>query len=131
MQNVDPYSFMSITQAAVVRKLAEAGEESSFFRGLVEQIAETLRTMPRTYEQDGKGDQAIVYVHLFTSGGDWWITELDKLPGQHQAFGLVDLGYGPELGYVSIPEVVRVGAELDLHFHPTTLAEVRKKHDGT
>ena len=45
---------------------------------------------------------------------------------QHQAFGLADLGMGAELGYISIVELLENGAELDLHFVPRTLEQIKK-----
>jgi len=57
---------------------------------------------------------------------DWYITEKDMGDEQIQAFGLADLGMGfPELGYISIEELVENGVELDLHWTPKTLAEVK------
>jgi hypothetical protein len=91
--------------------------------------------MPATYGQDGKGDQAVVYLHYFIGGCDWWITERDAGSpddppdtGQAQAFGLVDLGMGPELGYISLVEVLTAGAELDFHWQPKTLAEIQGRN---
>lgn len=48
---------------------------------------------------------------------------------QLQAFGLADLGYGGELGYISIVELLECGAELDLHWTPQTLAEVKRENE--
>jgi Protein of unknown function (DUF2958) len=82
-----------------------------------------------TYEQDGLGDDAVVHMHYFLNGSDWWITELDVEDKVSQAFGLVQLdSYQPELGYISIAELVSnsVGAELDLHWTPKTLLQVRE-----
>lgn len=81
---------------------------------------------PKTYEQDGKGDQAIAYLHYFTSNGDFYITEKDIDDGVTQAFGLASIGDSyPELGYISITELVKNGAEIDLHFEPKTLGEIK------
>jgi len=45
--------------------------------------------------------------------------------GQVQAFGIADLGIGfRELGYISIPELLENGAELDLYFQPKTIGEL-------
>lgn len=106
------------------------GEESEFFKTLLVKLAEQIDNMPKTYEQDGKGDQAIVHLHYFLGGMDWYITEKDKGDGsddtrQIQAFGLADLGYGGELGYISIEELVENNVELDLYWTPKTLAEVK------
>lgn len=109
------------------------GEEGDFMANKVAEISERIATMPKTYEQDGKGDAAIVSLHYFAGGqANWWITEKDTEtydePGQYQAFGLADLfGDGGELGYISIVELLTNGAELDLYFTPRTLGEVRGK----
>lgn len=102
------------------------GEEANYFLEVYSKLAELINTMPKTYEQDGLGDQAIVYLHYFKGGMDWYITERDIEEDQLQAFGLADLGYGGELGYISVKELIENGVELDLHFDPTTLAAVRK-----
>jgi len=102
------------------------GEEAEFFKTMFVKLAERLNTMPKTYEQDGKGDDAVVYLHYFMGNMDWYITEKDMEDEQHQAFGLADLGMGyPELGYISIEEITGAGAELDLYWTPKTLAEVK------
>lgn len=98
------------------------GEEGAYFRERFAAVAATVAAMPVTYAQDGLGDQAVVHLHYFTSGADWYLTERDVEPVQLQAFGLADLGHGGELGYISIVELLQHGAELDLHFRPQTLA---------
>jgi len=104
------------------------GEEGEFFKTLFVELAERINTMPKTYEQDGKGDEAIVYLHYFRGNMDWYITEKDMGDEQIQAFGLADLGMGfPELGYISIEELVQNGIELDLYWTPKTLAEVKSQ----
>ena len=40
---------------------------------------------------------------------------------QLQAYGLVNLGYGGELGYISIDELIGNNVELDLYFEPTEI----------
>jgi hypothetical protein len=37
--------------------------------------------------------------------------------------GAANLGYGAELGYISLPELLAAGAELDLHFTPRPLTQ--------
>jgi hypothetical protein len=105
-------------------------EEWEFFADKIIEYAERIDTMSKTYEQDGKGDDAIVYLHYFMGGFDWWITEKDKdwTPGDYdQAYGLAKFpGNSPDLGYISIKEITEAGAELDLHWTPKPLKEVRK-----
>jgi hypothetical protein len=100
-------------------------EERSFFFDKFEELATTFKNMPKTYEQDGKGDQAVAYLHYFTSSRDFYITEKDMEDEQHQAFGLVVTSEGSELGYISLIELAEFGAELDLHFEPTTIGDIK------
>jgi hypothetical protein len=115
---------------------AMRGEERQWFADKLGELARIVETMPATYGQDGKGDKAIAYLHYFAGGqASWWITEKDlgspqdPIPGQQlQAFGLADLfGDGGEVGYISIAEILENGGELDLHFAPKTLGEIRGK----
>ena len=106
------------------------GEEGEFFKTLFVKLAETITNMPVTYKTDGQGNDAIVHLHYFRGNMNWYITEKDMGDGdgdeQIQAFGLADLGMGyPELGYISIEELVSNGVELDLYWTPKTLAEVK------
>jgi len=121
--------FIGKSQLSAIGDACQSEEKQYFFDKLVE-MAGIINAMPKTYEQDGKGDQAIAYLHYFRGGMDWYITERDMEtadgPGQHQAFGLADLGDGGELGYISIVELLANGIELDLHFAPKTLAQIRQ-----
>jgi hypothetical protein len=105
------------------------GEERKWFFDKILDLHRLITTMPKTYGQDGKGDQAVVYLHYFAGGqANAWITERDMEPEQHQAFGLADLfGDGGELGYISLGEWLGNNAELDFHFTPCTLGELRQK----
>jgi hypothetical protein len=126
--------FMGKGQLATMVEHARTSEEKVFFIGKLVEMAALVAAMPKTYDLDGKGDEALVTLHYFAGGSaNWYITEKDasaaegEEPGHHQAFGLADLGYGPELGYISIPELLEAGAELDLHFTPKTLGELKAK----
>lgn len=103
---------------------AMKGEEGRFFIDKAKVLAQLIEGMAKTYEQDGKGDDATAYLHYFKGSGDWYITEKDASgKGTEQAFGLADLGQGGELGYISIDELVRNNVELDLHFQPKPLSQ--------
>ena len=94
------------------------------------EIAAAIRHMPKTYEQDGMGEKAMAHLHYFIGGCDWYITErdvgCDGDEAQHQAFGMASMGYEPEMGYISIAELIENGVELDLYFTPRTIAECRQ-----
>lgn len=89
-------------------------------------MADKIAAMPSTYQQDALGDDAVVHLHYFIGRCDWYITEKDKLSVQDQAFGMAVLGYGGELGYISLAEITSCHAELDLHWTPVTLAQLKK-----
>src|SRR5262245_56368013 len=96
-------------------------EEGQWFMDKLCEMRDRIEAMPKSYETDGQGDQAVAHLHYFLGGCDWWITERDidtDGEGQIQAFGVVNLGYGPELGYINLLEVMEAGAEIDLHFEP-------------
>ncbi|HPS08875.1 MAG TPA: hypothetical protein PLG22_15200 [Kiritimatiellia bacterium] len=104
------------------------GEEGDAFIEIIDRIHATWQAMPKTYESTAKGRAALAHLHYFIGGCDWWIVEKDADPdhaGQVQAFGIADLGMGAELGYISIPELLENGAELDLYYtDPKTIGEL-------
>ncbi len=91
---------------------------------------EILNKIPKLYEQEGKGEKAIVYVKFFCPWNDWswYATEFD---GEDTFFGLVK-GHETELGYFTLSEIEKckgplgMKIERDKYFKPQTLEEVRK-----
>jgi hypothetical protein len=68
-----------------------------------------------------------MHLHNYSIGNcNWYITEKDSEKEQVQAFGLADLGYGPEYGYISIEELLENGVMLDFHYESRTVAEQMK-----
>lgn len=122
--------FMSASQMGAVKE-GMRGEEAQFFFDKAVELAGIVSTMPQTYDQDGKGDAAVAYLHYFRGAGDWYITEKDMAgTGTEQAFGWADLGSGGELGYISIAELVGAGVELDFHFEPKTIGKIKGVPDS-
>ena len=105
------------------------GEERQYFSDKMRELEQVIANMPQTYQTEGQGDNALVTLHYFRGNADWYIIEKDSDPdgeGQIQAFGLADLGMGePELGYINIHELVQAGVEMDYHFEPRTLRELK------
>jgi hypothetical protein len=124
--------FIAPNQLSVIGDLCRGEEKEFFFRKMVE-LASLIVAMPKTYEQSHLGDEAIVSLHYFKDGMDFFITEKDvgegeADPPQLQAFGLADLfGDGGEMGYISIVELLENNLELDLYFTPCKLGELRVK----
>jgi len=124
--------FIGVSQLEVMVKNTK-GEEGQFFIDMIRDLADLLRTMPKTYEQDGKGDDAEVYLHYFKGGSDWYITERDKEDEQLQAFGYAILNgdkQNAELGYINISELIKYGVELDLYWDKKTLGRIKGNSDG-
>jgi len=119
--------WMPTGQFRVVMENARFSGEREYFRDLVVSLAQTIRDMPVTGDQDGMGDDAVAYLHYFVGGFDFYITEKDVDGGVMQAFGLISSDC-VELGYISITEIIAAGAELDFNFAPTTVGALYTKH---
>ena len=117
--------FIPVQQRSVIIECLD-GEEREFFLNKMIELQETIQAMPVTYQQDGMGDNAIAHLHYFSGGQNWYITEKDmEGDGTIQAFGMADLGFGSEMGYIGIAELVQINIiELDLHWQKKTLAEI-------
>lgn len=125
--------FVSRQQFLVMEELSRTSEEKEFFQEKLLEYANRIAGMAKSYEQDGKGEEAVVFLHYFHGGSDWYITEKDQDGGVQQAFGYAVLNgdeQNAELGYISIEEMTGLGVELDLHFDPRTLGEVKRKRAG-
>jgi hypothetical protein len=108
---------------------AMRGEEKQFFFDKVVELEKHIKAMPKTYDQDGLGDKAVAYLHYFKGNGDWYITERDMEDEQLQAYGLANLGYGGEMGYISIVELIKNNVELDLYWTPKTIRVIKGGKD--
>ncbi|MHB1752175.1 MAG: hypothetical protein ACYCTF_05690 [Acidiferrobacter sp.] len=116
--------FVSKSQMRAIWDLCRAGEEKAYFKQKVMDLARLIKSMPKMYDQDGSGMEAVAYLHYFTAGFDWYVTEKDMTgDGTSQAFGLAVV-FECELGYISIREIVANGAELDLYFTPAPLSRL-------
>ena len=101
------------------------GEEGQFFIDKLVETTQFIQSMPKTGEQEDS-DDPIAYLHYFTGGFNWYISEKDMLPEQHQAYGLADMGY-PEYGYIPITELIENNVELDLHFKPESMKVLKQR----
>jgi hypothetical protein len=136
LERIRPW--LGTSQAAFVADLMRRSEERDFFIGKMIELEGIITTMPSTRGQDGLGDQAIVYLHYFMGGYDAWITEKDigdpdDLPEefQNQMFGFSRYGLRDpsRLGYISLPEIRSGVVELDFHWTPTTVGDIRRSKE--
>ncbi len=120
--------FLPKNQLAIIRKCLD-GEEREFFIKKMDEMKAVIQAMPVTYEQSELGDEAVAHLHYFMGGMDWYITEKDvEGDGTIQAYGMADLGYGPECGYICIKEIIESVhyIDLDLHWQPKKLSDIKK-----
>lgn len=120
--------FLSREQAKVMRTLMD-GEEGPYFQDKAREMAGIILGMPKTYETSNNPDPTI-YLHYFNGGSDWYIFERDMYAEQHQAYCYACLnGWydSAEIGMVSIEELRESGVELDLHWKPRPLSEIKEE----
>jgi hypothetical protein len=95
--------------------------------------AQSRERLPKLYTGEHLGLQALAQVKFFTPDASWtwYASEFD---GGDIFFGLV-VGFEIELGYFSLSELLEVRGQLglpverDRFFKPTTLAELKAKHE--
>jgi len=88
------------------------------------------QSIPKLYEQENKGEEAIAHIKLFDpcSNWTWYVTEFD---GVDEFFGLVR-GFETELGYFSLKELqeyegpLGIGIERDIWFNPCSLKDIKR-----
>lgn len=117
--------FIGESQMMAIADICQGEERQGMFAILLD-LSETVLRMPKTYDTQEQSDP-IVHLHYFMCNMDWHITEKDAMEEQHQAFGMADLGDGGELGYISIEEITASGVQIDLHWTPCKLSEVKQQ----
>lgn len=114
-----------------------------YYIGILQRFQKTFEQMPKTYDTEpqvpegltdeeasdyirAQAGEAMVYLHYFAGGCDWWITEKDRCPEQFQAFGVASLnGWQPEFGYISLEELADIMVvNLDFDWQPTKLKDI-------
>jgi len=126
--------FIGKRQLQIIHDLS-TGEEGQHYRDALARVQQVIDTMPKTYETDGQGDNAVIHLHYFLGGSDWWIIERDCTEDepQYQAFGFAMLNRdvdNAELGYIPIAKLIQRGAELDVYWTPCTLGELKTETGG-
>ena len=127
---------MNHSQQKCVADLIRTSEEREFFMEKMEELVATIAAMPITYATDGQGDDAICHLHYFGGSYDGYLIELDMEKGETpqednwQCHGFVHWQHYPgqgSTGYICIPEITKNNMDLDFHFKPTRLGDIKKK----
>ena len=93
-----------------------------------ENLNKIASTIPGSRETENVKDK-IIDLHYFSPSMDWYIVEFDK--DLNEFFGYVNTGYGAELGYTSLTEILENrDIQLDLYFEPTPWSAVQG-HSGS
>ena len=114
----------NLKEREIAIKNGQDVEDFDYFENLIE----GYREIPTLYEQDEKGKNAVVYLHYFSGGSDWYITELDK--ENNEGFGFVVLNedtQNAEFGYINMNELANSKIDLDLYWSFKTLNEIFDK----
>lgn len=101
------------------------GEERAWYRQRLREMLNVISGIPALYATEGQGEQAVAHLHYFTSRADFYFTELDRESEDLPSFGLAIIT-DAELGHLNLTEVLANGGELDLHWKPLTIAEIRE-----
>lgn len=135
MKNIIVSQWMSPAQYNVL-SLCKRGEESAAFQEIERRLIDNIQKCPTTYQQDGLGDNAIVFLHYFNSNNDYYIFETDvgckdNSPNQFQSQmmalkkeGNNDFRYG----YIGLSTLLRMGCELDFYFKPQKIADIKQNN---
>lgn len=131
LQSLIDGNFIGATQFKIVLE-GLRGEEAGFFAEKMIELWARIEAMPETHGQADEADPK-AFLHYFGGSFDAYILEkdcgdADDEPGQSQiqAYGYASF-YGPdslEGGFISLPEILGSGAELDFHFDPKPLSEI-------
>lgn len=127
--------YMGARQRQTLKVLMN-GEEGEAIAEVVLNAYNRIMATPLTYDTEGESDKT-VHLHYFVGNVDAWIVERDVgdtmdsdgSGEQQQAFGYQSFGgiEEAEMGYISLPELFSVHAELDLYFEPKLYSELKKE----
>jgi hypothetical protein len=62
--------FIGTAQLQTIGQISYSEERQFMFEKLAE-LTGIIATMPKTYETDGQGNQAMVFLHYFIGNCDW------------------------------------------------------------
>lgn len=114
-------SLMPARQVSAIKQ-ALRGEESPWFQEKLSQLNKTLAEVPGiAVTEETPCDEKTVYLKFFIGGFTYYVAEIDK--NGEDVFG-VSIDMMLEWGYMTIGELKRAGAEIDLHFKPCKFSEI-------
>jgi hypothetical protein len=128
--------WMPFAQRYVLKDLIK-GEEGAWFVERLLAIKRRIEQMPKTHDTNGQEDP-VAHLKYFGGPVTAYITEKDVGDDpeagwqpdaeQIQAYGRIGiLPSYPEMGYICLIELIEIGIELDLHFEPTPISQIKAK----
>ena len=101
--------------------------QDNLYLHVLARLADRWDQTPTTAQMHGATRSAIVRWHFTYGAADYWIIAKDSDSSQSHAYGLASISYvhaAPEPGYISLPDILTNGAQLDIYFEPLTVAEI-------
>lgn len=105
---------------------------------ITKEIEEAIKNTPYGSTEDVELDDKKVIARFFnpTGAGTWYVLENDDWENGRVVFGAATLGYGLELGSISIDELeslklplgLRIERDISVEPFKSTLGELRKAH---
>lgn len=104
--------------------------EGAYFRRVIDDLSHRIAQMPRVGANAPICDpnSETVHLHYFMGSRHWYVLARDASHAQERAYGVCRWGSEePEAaGYFPLNVLLSAGAELDMYFEPTPLAELKR-----
>lgn len=123
--------FMGESQRGAVRDFL-GSEEWEFYADTVIRLTRLVEVMPKLYSTEKLGDDAPVSLHYFAGNAHWYLIEREIRAGQPDSVFCYASLWGDEYeyGYVDMAELLKNGAELDFHFEPRPMRDLKAMLEG-
>lgn len=130
-------NWMPLAQRQVIAMTIKDSDERDWFIERLTALRTRIEQMPQTYQTKESEEEYKAYLKYFGGPVTAYICEKDR--GEYsysvwtpetvqvQAFGQTEiLPNYPEMGYIYLPEILDAGIELDLHFEPKLMSEIKE-----
>lgn len=122
------FKYLSSDQRSSLRYLLGLKEKKALIQKKIKEFYDRINMMPSFGETTGQCGKAIAYLHYTVGTDDYFVIEKpDDALNSSLAYGLANTGNGLEYGYISIPHICNIGAELNIYWEPTPVSALLNK----
>jgi hypothetical protein len=134
MEKVNLENFICKKQLDLINDIIKHSLDGGHFKNVLESLKTKIKNMPEVYDTWVLGDRARAILHYYNKNNHWYITEKD--PGskddpvsgvQSQAYGFIVSENSFDWAWISIERLIKDGIELDLHFIPETISDIKQR----